>query len=83
MKLEAEDHEAFLTIFSLARFRERYGTERLGQGNAFEHAPELEAKASEWQRRLLLPANGLSVSLLCCPEDVERGRRCKHREEEL
>ena len=84
LKSEAEDHETFMLNLPLQRFKQRYADQASGNGDAFVGATDLEPGNYEWQRRFLIPAKGMAaVDLLCCPEDVERSKRCRHREEEL
>ena len=82
LKLEREDHEAFMLNCSLQLFRHRFAGESHANGEAFESSSELEAGCWEWQRRLLIPRKE-AVPLLCCPEDVETCRRCRHQPHEL
>ena len=81
--LEMKDLEAFMRNFSLEEFRKRYARADSACGNPLEGAHELDPDSVEWQRRLLIPEKGLEITLLCCPEDVQMGRSCKHSQAEL
>ena len=80
---ESEDPEAFRLNFELAEFRSRYASDNQVDGNPFAFAKEVEPGHAEWQRKLLFTEKEISAWLLCCPEDVVRGRSCKHAEHEL
>ena len=41
LKVEAEDHAAFMLNFSLNSFKRRFADEARGNGDAFENATEL------------------------------------------
>jgi hypothetical protein len=77
-KWEEQNSEAFLDTFSLPRFKERYASDNRDDGNAFVNASEVADGNSEWQRTLLFQEKGLSLRVLCCPEDVKRAPSCKH-----
>ncbi len=83
LTLEATDHEAFMLNCSLRQFQKRFADEGSGNGEAFRGATDWQAGNYEWQRRLFLGRKGTSVDVLCCPEDVECGRRCTHEAGEL
>ena len=78
LRLEAEDVDSFLLSCSLEHFRRRFALERGSRSNPFEGAEELREGSYAWQRRLLIPEKGQRVALLCCPEDVKKGKRCQH-----
>ena len=83
LKAEERDTEAFQLNLSLVRFKERFASDNDKRGNAFEGAEELEPGHYEWQRLLLLPERRQRVPLLCCPEDAERSKSCRHADHEL
>ena len=74
-----QDCEGFLRHFSRDRFRHVYATERPGDGNPFENAPELDDGQTEWLR--VLNVSGVPVVLLCCPEDTKRCEGCRLKPE--
>jgi len=79
-----KDPIAFLTNFGLARFKERYASDDQEGGNPFLNSSDLAEGDAEWQRMLLAPDRTEEpISLLCCPEDVERSAGCKHAENVL
>ena len=74
---------SFLVNFSLDKFKERYAAAGSRASIPFGSAEELQAGSREWQRRLLIPKKRQATWLLCCPEDVKPGVRCRHGEEDL
>ena len=70
-------------ISSYKAFRARYAREDGPGGNPFEHGGLDDATDWEWRRKLLLPHKEQSVILLCCPEDVQISKTCRHELHEM
>ena len=79
LRLAEHDLEAFQVAFALNTFKARYATAGPAGRNPFANATELQEGQHEWQRSLLFQDRARQpVRLLCCPEDIELGPRCKH-----
>ena len=70
--------EAFNDNFNLHLFLERYASNDATDGNPFLHSRTFEAGNHEWQCWLEVPTQRQPLRLICCPEDVLPGPRCRH-----
>ena len=70
--------EAFNDNFNLHLFLERYASNDATDGNPFLHSRTFEAENHEWQCWLEVPTQRQPLRLICCPEDVLPGPRCRH-----
>ena len=76
--------EAFNLNFSMELFKQRYASNDHADGNPFLNSTELTDSNFEWQAILHCEdGNGIPVRVLCCPEDIQRGAKCKHPAHEL
>ena len=76
-RFKKRDEQRFLLHFGLRRFKERYASELTHGGNPFVNSKQLDEDAPDWIQNLKLREEAASIPLLCCPEGVQKCRRCK------
>ena len=66
----------FRLHFDLRQFKERYASDLQTDGNPFRNTRILEENQPEWIRHIRFPHLDKDIGLLCCPEDVQRCKKC-------
>ena len=71
------DEANFRLHFDLRLFKERYCADDQEGGNPFRNSDVLSESNTEWVQHLAMEGVKHEVAVLCCPEDVERCKRCR------
>ena len=85
-KFYQRDNANFLLHFSWEEFQKRYCNDDAPDGNPFRYSKIFEQDGGEWIQNVRF--NGVEGAdqqqrLLCCPQDVKRCWRCRHKKQDL